>query len=246
MNAEISKKAVIGANVTIGFGTKIYDNVVIGDDTVIGDFCVIGLPPFRPIEGNPPLKIGKNSNIRSHAVLYEGSDIGDRLETGHHIVIREKSKIGTNLRIGNFSDIEGTCSIGDYCRFHGYVHVGKGSEIGSFVWLFSLVTLTNDPLPPSHIERPVTIEDGVVVSVGATPMPGCHLEKGAFVVAGCRVNGRVAKGMVASEDGANTPVKFLLDIGSGTRHPWMKHFADAYPDEAQERLRQLKEEILNG
>ena len=104
-------------------------------------------------------------------MLYEGSEFGAGLQTGHHVLIREGTRAGRDLRIGSYSDIEGDCTIGDCGRFHGYAHVGRGSRIGNFVHLYSLTILLNDPLPPSNIMQPATLEDGVVVAVGATVMP---------------------------------------------------------------------------
>lgn len=190
--------------------------------------------------------IGPGSTIRSFSVIYSGSRFGSRLETGHHVVIREQTNAGENLRIGNFSDIEGHCAIGDYCRFHGYAHVGRGSRIGHFVWLFSLTTATNDPLPPSSLAEPVVMEDGVVVCVGVTLMPGVRLGKGAFVTAGTLARGEIPPGAVVAgpECRIVSHVSQLMHLDSGTRHPWMRHFAEKYPPESHERLAGLLSEIL--
>jgi acetyltransferase-like isoleucine patch superfamily enzyme len=191
------------------------------------------------------LVIGANSVIRSHSVFYAASQFGERLETGHHVVVRERTCAGANLRIGNFCDIEGDCSFGDYCRLHGYAHVGKGSNIGNFVWLFSLTTLTNDPLPPSALASPVTIEDGAVVCVGVTLLPGTVIRKGAFLSAGAMGQGDIPAGaVVAGPEGRVVGhVSGLMHFASGTRHPWMRHFDRGLPPAAQERLRQLFQEI---
>lgn len=241
--ARIHPGARIGQDVTVGEYTVIHENVVIKDGCTIQDFCVLGVKGPRTSE---PLILGPGAIIRSHSVLYEHSTIGANLETGHHVVIRERSVIGENLRIGNFSDVEGDCIIGDFTRFHGYVQVGKGSRIGSFVWLFSLTTATNDPLPPSRLSRPVTLEDGVVICVGVTLMPGSTLGKGAFLAAGSRAVGDIPAGAVVS--GPDGEVKFhvsrLLDLDTGLRHPWINHFGYVYPEQAQSRLTTLLDEIM--
>lgn len=239
----IDSDARIGRNLRLGANVRIYGNVEIGDDCQIGDFCVIGHPTARP--GAAPLRLGAGANVRSHAVLYEGSDIGPELETGHHVVIREGSMIGENLRLGNFSDIEGTCTIGDFVRMHGYAHVGKHSTIGDFVWLYSLTTLMNDPLPPSHLEVPVTIGDMVTVCVNAQLMPGTNVGRGAFIAAGATAQGEVPAGMiVAGPDGDIAgPVRFMMHMQTRTRHPWPRHFTDAYPERARDRITALAAEI---
>jgi UDP-3-O-[3-hydroxymyristoyl] glucosamine N-acyltransferase len=242
IGAVIAENAHVGAASSIGHHSVVQANSEIEDGCKIDEYCNIGAPGPR---ASAPLHLGRRSRVRSHSVLYAGSRIGNDLETGHHVVVREHTQVGENLRVGNFSDIEGDCSIGDYCRFHGYVHVGKGSRIGNFVWLFSLTTLTNDPLPPSSLRSPVVVEDGAVVCVGVTAMPGARIGRGALISAGATVHGDVATGAVISGDegAAIAHVSRLMHLESGTRHPWMRHFADAYPAAAQDRLRALLEEI---
>lgn len=243
MTSLIDKTAKIGSNVSFGHCVRVYGNVEIGDNCKIGDFSVIGHPTLKG--DSAPLILGEGAVVRSHAVLYEGSTIGPYLETGHHIVIREGARIGENLRIGNFSDIEGACQIGDFVRLHGYSHVGRGATIGDFVWLFSLTTLMNDPLPPSHLSEPVTIGDMVTVCVNAQIMPGTQIGRGAFVAAGAVARGSIRAGTVISgPDGDETgQVRFLMHMQSRTRHPWHKHFSDAYPERARARIAALGAEI---
>ena len=241
--ANVSPGARLGKNVIIGDFTVIHENVEIEDNCVIHEHCLLGVKGPNTKE---PLLLGAGAIIRSHSVIYENCTIGPMLETGHHIVIRERSHIGENLRIGNFSDVEGDCEIGDFSRFHGYVQVGKGAWIGDFVWLFSLTTCTNDPLPPSHLSKPVEVGDGAVVCVGATLMPGSRLGIGAFVAAGSRVTGDVPAGAVVS--GPDGRVKFhvshLMEFDTGLSHPWMQHYRSVYPEHAIPRLDSLMEAVL--
>lgn len=243
-NSIISPKAKIATGVTIGDFVRVHDNVVIEAGTKIGDHCVIGQPASVQAYANKLVRIGEDSVIRSHTVIYEGSEFGKKLETGHHVVIREGTQVGLNLRVGNFSDIEGACTIGDYCRFHGYAHIGRGSVLGNFIWIYSLVTLTNDPLPPSKILQPVTIDDGVVVAVGSTVLPGSHLGRGSFVAAGSQVHGVVPVASVWKGSGVMGSVHRLASLEHGVQHPWMRHFAEAFPVEAQDRLKALSEAVL--
>jgi len=185
----------------------------------------------------------RSFTIRSHTVIYQDVRTGPDFQTGHHSLVRDGTRAGIDLRIGSYTSLEGQCEIGDYCRFHGYVHVGRGSRIGSFVWIFSLTTLANDPPPPSHIEMPVTIEDGVVVCVGSILLPGARLRTGAFIGAGSKVQGEVPPGAVVHEGKAVSHVTLLVNLESGVNHPWMNHFADAYPAAAQERIGALRDAI---
>lgn len=243
--AYVSHEATLGADVRIGAGSIVYGQVEIGADTTVGEYCVLGHCGPGDLA---PLVVGQCSTIRSYSILYAASRFGAGLETGHHVVIRERTVAGANLRVGNFSDLEGDCSIGDFCRFHGYTHVGKGSRIGHFVWLFSLTTATNDPLPPSTLSEPVTIEDGAVVCVGVTMMPGTVIRRGALVSAGTLAQGTIPPGAVVEGPDCRvvSHVTSLVHFASGTRHPWMRHFHAGYPREAQERLRHLLEEVTSN
>lgn len=238
---NVSERAQLGAGVRIGRYTTIHDDVILGDNVTVGDCCILGS------EGDgAPLEIGAGSTIRSHTVIYGGSRLGPGLQTGHHVLIREHTQAGRGLRLGSYTDLEGDCALGDWVSCHGYVHVGKGSRIGDFVWLYSQVTLTNDPLPPSFIERPVVLEDGAVVCVGSIVMPGAHMRTGSYATAGTFVLGEIPEGAVVSGRDSSVVghVSRLFDLETMTRHPWMRHYADRYPEEARDRIRLLGERVL--
>lgn len=237
------KNIKLGNNVTIGDFVKIYDDVTIGDNVVIGDFCIIGFPSKS---ANSKLVIPDNSIIRSHTVIYQGCEFKSRLETGHHVLIRENTIAGENLRVGSYSDIEGDCLIGNYVRLHSYVHVGKGSKIGNFVWIYSLCTLTNDPLPPSNIFEPVIIEDGAVICVNSTILPGVKIEKGSFVPANSLVTRNLKIGEVFNNGSNELTVDMLVNLKSKIKHPWMNHFAKNYPESCQNDIIALKNEIIES
>ena len=241
----IHPSAQIGSGVKIGHGTRIGANVVMGDGCVIGDHCTIGQETGGPWRGQC-LRLGAESIIRSHSVLYEGSDLGADLQTGHHVLIREGTRAGPNLRIGSYSDVEGDCRIGDCARFHGYVHVGRGSQLGDFVHLYSLTILLNDPLPPSEIADPVRLEDGVVVTVGVIVMPGAVMHTGSFAAVRSVVVGEVPPGAVVEgpQGRIATHVTLLASLQHGVRHPWTRNFAGRYPAWAQPRLKKLESAIL--
>jgi UDP-3-O-[3-hydroxymyristoyl] glucosamine N-acyltransferase len=241
----VSPEARIGGNVQIGVASHIYAWAEIGDDAVIGDYCIIGHPAGGVSAGGRTV-IGPGSTVRSHTVVYQDVAVGPQFQTGHHGLVRERTRAGINLRMGTYTTIEGDCEIGDYTRLHGYVHVGKGSRIGNFVWLYSLTTLSNDALPPSHVELPVTIEDGVVVCIGVLLMPGAVLRKGAFICAGARAGGEVPPGAVVEgpRGQIRSHVSQMVHMETQIVHPWMRHYYDAYPPEAQPRIQALRDEIL--
>lgn len=231
--ALVSPKARLGEGVTVGAYTIVHDNVVIGDGTRIDSHCEIGYP--SPLAEGRPLEIGANGLIRSHSILYEGSVFGESLVTGHRVTVREKARAGRNLQLGTLSDIQGHCEIGDFVRMHSNVHIGQHSRIGSFVWIFPYVVLTNDPHPPSHVMMGVTVEDFVAIATMSIVLPGVTLKQGALVGA----HSSVARDVEADTVVAGAPAKFVCETsklklkdGSGaSAYPWRRHFHRGYPQD---------------
>lgn len=228
--ALVHADAVLGDDVEIGPFTVVGPTVSIGRSTRIGAHCLLG-------EGPPaPLQVGPSSLIRSHTVLYSGSDFGEGLETGHHVVLRAGLRVGRNARIGTFSDLQGSTLIGDYVRLHSNVFVAQGSILGSFVWLFPHVVLTNDPHPPSdECTSGPTVERYAVVGARATLLPAVRIGANAVVAAGATVTRDVAPGRLV----AGTPARDVKAAGEvvcadgrlDRPYPWWTHFRRGYPAE---------------
>ncbi len=233
MNSVISKKARIGTNVKIGDYCKVYDDVQIGDNSQIEDYSVIGYP--TKLAKGSILQIGKNTLIRSHSIIYQGSIIDDDFSTGHRVTIRENSTIGKNVQVGTLSDLQGDLAIGDFTKLHSNVHIGKKSRIGKFVWIFPYVVLTNDPHPPSETLLGVTIEDFSALGTMSVILPGVTVKKGCLVAAGSIVGRTFSEAMlIAGNPGKE--IKSVREIklkdGSGLpAYPWTKHFHKGYPEE---------------
>lgn len=232
-HAIVSPSATLDNDVEIGPFTIVHENVRIERGTVIGSHCALGVP--GPDGDHTELLIGRNSIIRSHNVIYTGSEFGPRLETGHHVTIREATRAGENLRVGTYSDIQGDATIGDFVRLHSNVFVAKLSRIGDFVWLFPHVVLTNDPHPPSDGHVGVTIEPFAVISAQACVGPGVRVGRRAVVGAASMVtkdvaDGELVIGVPARSIGAAARV-LLRDGSRRPAYPWTTHFKRGYPDE---------------
>ena len=230
--AIVSEKATIGNNVEIGPYTIIYDNVEISDNTVVEAFCEIGVS--NHLSNGDKLYIGPNSHIRSHSVFYGGSIFLESLVTGHRVTVREKVKAGKNLQIGTLSDLQGHCEIGDFVRFHSNVHIGQKSKIGSYVWIFPYVVLTNDPHPPSDTLLGVTVEDYAVIATMSVVLPGAYIRKGCLIGAHSSIKGDTEENMIYAGSPAKkicSTSKIKLYDGSGDAYPWRKHFHRGYPED---------------
>ncbi len=231
--AIVDEGVEISEGVEIGAFTIVRKGVRIGKNSVIESFCELGVP--TKLSKSDFLEIGQNAIIRSHSVFYLGSTFGNYLMTGHHVTIRENTWAGVNFRVGTLSDIQGDCTIGNYVRLHSNVHVGKGSIVKDFVWIYPYVVLTNDPYPPSETCLGVTIEKFSVIATMSTILPGVNIGEGSLVGAHSLVN----RDVIANTISAGVPAKTIGPVDkikiNATKdlsaYPWRKHFHRDYPEE---------------
>jgi acyl-[acyl carrier protein]--UDP-N-acetylglucosamine O-acyltransferase len=232
-SAVLHPSARLSNNVQIGAFCVIHANTEIGEGTVIESHCEIGLPT-RLSDGSP-LVLGDSTYIRSHSVFYEGSTFGPGLVTGHHVTVRELTKAGRNLQIGTKSEIQGHCEIGNYVRLHSNVHIGQKSLVGSFVWMFPDVLLTNDPTPPSETLIGSVVCDFSVLCSKVTVLPGIRIGRHAVVGACSLVGVEVGDGMFANGNPAKiqcpASIMRLKSDPSKKAYPWNRRFRRGYPEE---------------
>lgn len=220
---EIHPTAIIHPGVSIGAGSR------------IGAFCEIGVP--TPLAHSNELIIGRNSLIRSHSIFYIGSTFGEGLTTGHRVTVRENLVAGVGLQIGTLSDLQGHATIGDFVRLHSNVHIGQLTKIGSFVFIFPYVVLTNDPTPPSSDLVGVTLDDYSIVATMSVVLPGAHICSGALVGAMSLVKGDVpADSIYVGNPGKVVGTTGRIKLRNGEpAYPWRRHFHRGYPNEIVEQ-----------
>lgn len=170
--------------------------------------------------------------IRSDSIIYSGSSFGDYFQTGHRVTVREGTKIGNYCSLGTLSDVQGECSLGDYVRCHSNVHIGQGSTVNNFIWIYPYVVLTNDPTPPSEVVSGVIIDNYAVVATSSTILPGVRIHSDTLVAAGATVSKDVEKNTVVG----GTPAKVICNIDHIRNHeskeaeyPWRYQFRRGMP-----------------
>lgn len=178
----------------------IHASAIVADDVVapgglaVGPFAVLGLDP----EGTEPLVLGEGAVIRSHAVLYRGTTIGDGFHASHGALIREHSSLGHRVSIGTHSIVEHHVTIGDGVRLHSRCFVPEHSVLRAGCWLGPGVIVTNARYPnrPDTKDRleGVEVGEGAVVGAGAILLPGVRIGAGALIGSGAVVVRDVADG----------------------------------------------------
>jgi acetyltransferase-like isoleucine patch superfamily enzyme len=164
--------------------SEVSGQVVLGEGCLIDPRAVVGFAPGRRI-ADLTLTIGAGAQIRSGSVLYAGSFIGARLETGHNVVIREENHIGDDLNIWNNSVIDYGCSIGSGVRIHCNVYVAQFTTLEDDVFLAPGVSIANDPHPICGLCMVgPTVKRGARIGVNVTLLPRVVIGEGAVIGAG--------------------------------------------------------------
>jgi acyl-[acyl carrier protein]--UDP-N-acetylglucosamine O-acyltransferase len=210
----------------------LHPDVTMHVSVVIEPYCIIG-------SEHGPLYLGEGTIVRSHSIIEGGNAIGPGLETGHHVLIRAGNIIGTNLRIGTMSRLEGGGTIGDYVRIHGDCEMTKG-ELRDFARIYGGSYITDNRLPPSHVNVPAVIDEGAVVCMNSVVIAGVRVGVGAFVGASSVVSRDVpdATALVGGKERSIATLGWM-----GLTYPWTNHYRD-YPSAAQPRLEALHERIM--
>ena len=210
----------------------IHPNVTIGSGVEIGPWCLVG-------SDHGPLRIPEGSVIRSHSIIEGDNNFWSALETGHHVLIRRGNDVGANLRIGSYSSLEGGGQIGDYVRIHGRCEMTKGL-LNHFARIYGGTYITDNRLPPSHVNQPAVIGEGAVVAMNCVVIAGVTVGLGAFVGASTVVSKDVPPAH-ALVGGKLKPVTELN--WAGYSYPWTAYFRE-YPPEAIGRIETLHQSIM--
>jgi len=160
---------------------------------------IVGYPSPR-VNGRP-LRIGPDARIRSGTVLYLGSDIGCRLQTGHNVVIREECTIGDDVSIWSNSVVDYGCRIGNRVKIHSNCYVAQFTEIEDNAFLAPGVTIANDIYPgqtaSARLMSGPLIGAGAQIGVNVTILPFVSIGAGSLIGAGAVVAGDIPPGSVA-------------------------------------------------
>jgi acetyltransferase-like isoleucine patch superfamily enzyme len=161
--------------------------------------AVIGYPPVRTEHGR--LVLGRDARIRSGSVIYLGSRIGARFETGHNVIIREGCHIGDDVSVWSNSVVDYGCRIGSRVKIHSNCYVAQFTEIEDGAFLAPGVTIANDLYPGQEASAAVMsgprIGARAQIGVNATILPFVRIGAGCLIGAGAVVARDIPDGAVA-------------------------------------------------
>jgi acetyltransferase-like isoleucine patch superfamily enzyme len=160
---------------------------------------ILGYPPARPVQGT--LVVGPDARLRSGTVLYGGSVIGARFETGHNVVVREECRIGNDVSVWSGTVIDYGCRLGHSVKVHCNCYVAQFTDIGDDAFLAPGVTIANDLYPGDAGSAAVmsgpSIGPGAQIGVNVTILPFVRIGAGALIGAGATVTRDIPERAVA-------------------------------------------------
>lgn len=212
----VGKGASLGADTHIGDHSTIYPGTALGSNCYIGSHATIGRVP-RPAATStvkvqadlPSLKLGAGSTVGCSAVLYAGTEFGEKVFVGDGALVRERCVIGKHVVIGSGAAVENETRIGAYTKIQTGSYITAYMEIEERVFIAPMVTTTNDNFMGRTEKRfklvkGPTIQRGARIGGGSILLPGVNIAPETFVAAGALVTkdtqeGRVLKGFPAKD-----------------------------------------------
>lgn len=173
--------------------------MAVGPGLLCDDDVIVGYVSGRAI--TTPSQLGPGARLRSGTVIYLGTVIGDRFESGHHVIIREECALGDDVSVWSNTVVDYGCRIGNGVKIHSNCYVAQFTEIGENAFLAPGVTIANDLYPGQAASADVMsgphIGAGAQIGVNVTVLPFVRLGEACLIGAGSVVTRDIPPGAVA-------------------------------------------------
>ena len=196
-------------------------DVQLGSGLSADQDVILGYPGRRSAPS--ALRLGANAVLRSGSVIYLGSHIGDRFETGHHVVVREECEVGDDVSLWSNTVVDYGCRIGDRVKIHANCYIAQFTDIGDDAFMAPGVTIANDLYPGQRASAQVmsgpSIGERAQLGVNVTVLPYVVIGEGCLVGSGAVVTRDLPPGSVAFGNPAvvHGRVEDLADISTRVR-----------------------------
>jgi acetyltransferase-like isoleucine patch superfamily enzyme len=163
--------------------------------------------------------LGDDAVLRSGTVLYAGSRIGARFQTGHHVIVREECEIGDDVSVWSNTVVDYGCRIGHRVKIHSNCYIAQYTEILDDAFLAPGVTVANDLYPgkaeSARLMSGPLVGAGAQIGVNVTLLPFVRIGDGCLIGAGSVVTHDLPPGTVAYGNPARVRgrVADLVEIG---------------------------------
>jgi acetyltransferase-like isoleucine patch superfamily enzyme len=184
--AEIHPTATVYPGTVLGEGVKVLENAVVGKQPTLSPRSTAKREPL------PPAVLGAGSIVSTGAIVFAGTEVGERVILGDQSCVRERVAIGDDVVVGRGSLVENDTTIGARTKIQAEAYVTAYSTVEEDVFIAPCVVTTNDNFMGRTEQRLAlmkgpTIRRGARIGGGAILCPGIEVGEEAFVGAGAVV-----------------------------------------------------------
>jgi acetyltransferase-like isoleucine patch superfamily enzyme len=207
VTAEIHETAVVYPGTVLGEGVKVLEYAVVGKQPTLSPRSTTKREPL------PPATLGAGTIVSTGAVVFAGTDLGERVIVGDQACIRERCTVGDDVVVGRGSLVENDTSIGALTKIQAGAYITAYSTLEESVFIAPCVVTTNDNFMGRterrhELIKGPTIRRGARVGGGAVLCPGIEVGEEAFVGAGAVVVRDVAPRTVV----VGNPARVLREV----------------------------------
>jgi len=205
--AEVHATATVYEGTVLGEGVKVLEGAVVGKQPTLSPRSTAKREPL------PPTVLGAGSIVSTGAIVFAGTEVGERVILGDQSCVRERVVVGDDVVVGRGSLVENDTTIGARTKIQAEAYVTAYSTLEEDVFIAPCVVTTNDNFMGRTEQRLTlmkgpTIRRGARIGGGAILCPGIEVGEEAFVGAGAVVTKDVPPRALV----VGNPARVLRDV----------------------------------